>query len=54
MDEVASIDPFIVPNSIFDEVTQVCSQLGIPLRCHIGSTPTWHRAPLGSQLVSYG
>ncbi len=31
MDEVASIDPFIVPNSIFDEVTQVCSQLGIPL-----------------------
>ena len=31
MDEVASIDPFIIPNSIFDEVTQVCSQLGIPL-----------------------
>ena len=31
MGEVASIDPFIVPNSIFDEVTQVCSQLGIAL-----------------------
>ena len=31
MGEVASIDPFTVPNSIFDEVTQVCSQLGIPL-----------------------
>ncbi len=31
MGEVASIDPFIVPDSIFDEVAQVCSQLGIPL-----------------------
>ena len=29
--EVAAIEPFIVPGSIFDEVTQICSRLGIPL-----------------------
>ena len=29
--EVAATDPFIVPDSIFDEVTQICSRLGIPL-----------------------
>ncbi len=29
--EIAVIEPFIVPDSIFDEVTQVCSRLGIPL-----------------------
>ena len=29
--EVAATEPFIVPGSIFDEVTQICSRLGIPL-----------------------
>jgi NAD(P)-dependent dehydrogenase (short-subunit alcohol dehydrogenase family) len=29
--EAAATDPFIVPDSIFDEVTQICSRLGIPL-----------------------
>jgi NAD(P)-dependent dehydrogenase (short-subunit alcohol dehydrogenase family) len=29
--EIAATEPFIVPDWIFDEVTQVCSQLGIPL-----------------------
>jgi NAD(P)-dependent dehydrogenase (short-subunit alcohol dehydrogenase family) len=29
--EVAATEPFSVPGSIFDEVTQICSQLGIPL-----------------------
>jgi len=29
--EVSATEPFIVPDSIFDEVTQICSQLGIPL-----------------------
>ena len=29
--ELAAIEPFIVPDSIFDEVTQICSRLGIPL-----------------------
>lgn len=29
--EIAATDRFIVPSSIFDEVTQVCSTLGIPL-----------------------
>ena len=29
--EVAATEPFIVPSSIFDEVMQICSRLGIPL-----------------------
>ncbi len=29
--EVAATEPFTVPGSIFDEVTQICSRLGIPL-----------------------
>jgi NAD(P)-dependent dehydrogenase (short-subunit alcohol dehydrogenase family) len=29
--EVAATEPFMVPGSIFDEVTQICSRLGIPL-----------------------
>ena len=29
--EVSAIEPFTVPESIFDEVTQICSRLGIPL-----------------------
>ncbi len=29
--EVSAIEPFMVPESIFDEVTQICSRLGIPL-----------------------
>jgi NAD(P)-dependent dehydrogenase (short-subunit alcohol dehydrogenase family) len=29
--EVGAIEPFIVPDSIFDEVMQICSRLGIPL-----------------------
>jgi hypothetical protein len=29
--EVAATEPFTVPESIFDEVAQVCSQLGIRL-----------------------
>ena len=29
--EVAATEPFTVPDSIFDEVTQICAQLGIPL-----------------------
>lgn len=31
LEEVAATVPFIVPGSIFDEVAQVCSRLGIPL-----------------------
>jgi NAD(P)-dependent dehydrogenase (short-subunit alcohol dehydrogenase family) len=29
--EVAATEPFTIPDSIFDEVTQICSRLGIPL-----------------------
>jgi len=29
--DVGATEPFTVPDSIFDEVTQICSQLGIPL-----------------------
>ncbi len=29
--EVAATKPFTIPDSIFDEVTQICSRLGIPL-----------------------
>ena len=29
--EVAATEPFMIPSSIFDEVTQICSRLGIPL-----------------------
>jgi NAD(P)-dependent dehydrogenase (short-subunit alcohol dehydrogenase family) len=29
--EVAATEPFTVPGSIFDEVTQICSRIGIPL-----------------------
>jgi NAD(P)-dependent dehydrogenase (short-subunit alcohol dehydrogenase family) len=29
--EIAATEPFTVPSSIFDEVTHICSRLGIPL-----------------------
>ncbi len=31
MSDVAAIEPFTVPTSIFDEVAAICSRLGIPL-----------------------
>jgi NAD(P)-dependent dehydrogenase (short-subunit alcohol dehydrogenase family) len=31
VDEVGATDPYIVPDSIFDEVAQVCDRLGVPL-----------------------
>jgi NAD(P)-dependent dehydrogenase (short-subunit alcohol dehydrogenase family) len=31
LEEVAATEPFTVPGSIFDEVAQICSRIGIPL-----------------------